>query len=139
MSDERLKPCPCCESTDVGTEFVGKMEYVICRSCGLQTLAFFEKGQAIKRWNTRTPLKRIVEKLEKELELADKEKERNARENPLQFDSVKGYATGIYNAIEIVKGVERMSDCRVTKEEAIEDILKTASKTNEDVNKKFCL
>lgn len=64
MNEERLKPCPCCESTDVGTEFVGKMEYVICRSCGLQTLAFFEKGQAIKRWNTRKPMERIVERLE---------------------------------------------------------------------------
>ena len=64
MSDKRIKPCPCCESTDVGTEFVGKMEYVICRSCGLQTLAFFEKGQAIKRWNTRKPMERIVERLE---------------------------------------------------------------------------
>lgn len=49
--------------------------------------------------------KKIKEKLEKELHLADKEKERCARENQLQFDSAKGYANGIGNAIEIVNQV----------------------------------
>lgn len=47
---------------------------------------------------------KIAEQLKNELSLADKEKERCARENPLQFDSAKGYATGIFNALEIVKG-----------------------------------
>ena len=47
---------------------------------------------------------KVVEQLEKELQLADKEKARCARENPLQFDSAKGYASGIATAIEIVKG-----------------------------------
>ena len=46
---------------------------------------------------------KVVEQLESELCLADKEKERRARENPLQFDSAKGYAMGLSNAIEIVK------------------------------------
>ena len=46
---------------------------------------------------------KIIEKLEKELKLADDEKLRCARENPLQFDSAKGYAMGLSNAIEIVK------------------------------------
>ena len=46
---------------------------------------------------------KIIEKLEKELKLADEEKLRCARENPLQFDSAKGYAHGVGNAIEIVK------------------------------------
>lgn len=45
----------------------------------------------------------VVEELEEEMRLADKEKERCARENPLQFDNAKGYANGIANAIEIVK------------------------------------
>lgn len=47
--------------------------------------------------------KKVLERLEEELKLADEEKERCARENPLQFDSAKGYATAMYNAIEIVK------------------------------------
>ena len=46
---------------------------------------------------------KIIEKLEKELKLADMEKERCAIENPLQFYSAKGYAHGVGNAIEIVK------------------------------------
>ena len=46
---------------------------------------------------------KIIEKLEKELKLADEEKIRCARENPLQFDSAKGYAHGVGKAIEIVK------------------------------------
>lgn len=57
-------------------------------------------------WNTRKPMERIVERLEEELNLADKEKERCVRENPLQFDSAKGYATGIYNAIAFIKSDE---------------------------------
>ena len=45
----------------------------------------------------------VCEELEEELKLADKEKERCIKENPLQFDSAKGYANGIANAIEIVR------------------------------------
>ena len=48
-------------------------------------------------------MERIVEQLEEEVNLADKEKERCARENKLQFDSAKSYAHGISIAIEIVK------------------------------------
>ena len=51
----------------------------------------------------QTVFEKIIEKLEEELKLADREKERCARENPLQFDSAKGYAHGVGNAIEIVK------------------------------------
>lgn len=46
---------------------------------------------------------KVIEKLQAELNLADKEKERCARENPLQFDTAKGYAQGISVALEIVK------------------------------------
>ena len=45
----------------------------------------------------------IIEMLEEELKLSDNEKERCVKENHLQFDSAKGYANGIANAIEIVK------------------------------------
>ena len=51
---------------------------------------------------------KVIKELREELNLSDAEKERCARENPLQFDSAKGYANGIANAIEIVEkgGVE---------------------------------
>lgn len=53
---------------------------------------------------TAYDLDKVVEELEKELKLADDEKERCSRENQLQFDCAKGYAHGIAVAIEIVKG-----------------------------------
>lgn len=53
---------------------------------------------------TAYDIDKAVKELEEELKLADAEKIRCSRENPLQFDSAKGYAMGIYNAIEIVKG-----------------------------------
>ena len=46
---------------------------------------------------------KIIEKLEEELKLADKEKERCIKENHLQFDSAKGYSNGVADAVEIVK------------------------------------
>ena len=55
---------------------------------------------------------KIIEKLEEELKLADEEKLRCARENPLQFDSAKGYAHGVGKAIEIVKQeAEQYEEC----------------------------
>lgn len=57
----------------------------------------------IKAQPTAYDQDKVVDQLESELRLADKEKERCARENPLQFDSAKGYAMGLSNAIEIVK------------------------------------
>ena len=51
---------------------------------------------------------KVIKELREELNLSDAEKERCARENPLQFDSAKGYANGIANAIDIVEkgGIE---------------------------------
>lgn len=51
---------------------------------------------------------KVIKELREELNLSDAEKERCARENLLQFDSAKGYANGIANAIEIVEkgGIE---------------------------------
>ena len=62
-----------------------------------------EYDEAQKTWNTRKPLECVIERLETEGKLADEERDRCARENPLHFDTAKGYATGIYNAIEIIK------------------------------------
>ena len=46
---------------------------------------------------------KVVKILEEELKLADDEKARCIKENPMQFDEAKGYARGIAVAIEIVK------------------------------------
>lgn len=63
---------------------------------------------AVKCEPTAFDKEKVIEELREELNLSDAEKERCARENPLQFDSAKGYANGIANAIEIVEkgGIE---------------------------------
>ena len=73
---------------------------------GNEELLEFQKDECInciKACDTAYDPDKVVDQLESELRLADKEKERCARENPLQFDSAKGYAMGLSNAIEIVK------------------------------------
>ena len=41
--------------------------------------------------------------MKKELKLAEDVEKRAVKENPLQFDRIKGYVVGIYNALEFVK------------------------------------
>lgn len=53
---------------------------------------------------------KVIERLQEELSLADREKERCERENPLQFDEAKGYARGIAATLEIVKSGFLMND-----------------------------
>ena len=82
-----------------------------CNPYGKPTIDF-ESGNKmldmIKRSQTAFDKKKVIKELREELNLSDAEKERCARENPLQFDSAKGYANGIANAIEIVEkgGIE---------------------------------
>jgi len=70
--------------------------------------SFFGHGinracDVIKHADTAFDKEKVIEELREELNLSDAEKERCARENPLQFDSAKGYANGIANSIEIVE------------------------------------
>ena len=79
------------------------------RNSILASPAFGEMlAQRIKNIPTAFDKEKVIEELREELNLSDAEKERCARENPLQFDSAKGYANGIANAIEIVEkgGIE---------------------------------
>lgn len=69
-------------------------------------------GKGIKAFLDAIPtaydVDKAVEGLRLELGLADKEKERCAKENPLQFDEAKGYARGVAVALEVFKsgGIE---------------------------------
>lgn len=82
-----------------------------CNPYGKPTIDF-ESGNRmldmIKRSSTAFDKEKVIKELREELNLSDAEKERCARENPLQFDSAKGYANGIANTIEIVEkgGIE---------------------------------
>ena len=90
-------------NTDRFAEFFQRCLADMGTCCGnyeFETAEMMEKAFAESRlYDPDT----VVDQLESELRLADKEKERCARENPLQFDSAKGYAMGLSNAIEIVK------------------------------------
>lgn len=63
----------------------------------------FDWLNMISRQPSAYDVDKVIEKLKTELSLADKEKGRCVRENPLQFDMAKGYAQGISVALEIVK------------------------------------
>ena len=52
---------------------------------------------------TAYDVEKVIKRLNEELLLADKEKERCVKENPLQFDASKGYAQGIAAALEIIR------------------------------------
>ena len=62
MSDTKLLPCPFCGGKAV-IKYHNPLVQVFCKSCGCGTGATFEK-LAIKAWNTRKPIDRIVEQLE---------------------------------------------------------------------------
>lgn len=117
MSEIELLPCPFCggkaevratKRLVFNGKYKGTVHYVVgcidTKCIGRIQRRYNSIEEAIDAWSTRKTIHRIVEQLEKELQLADKEKARCARENPLQFDSAKGYASGIATAIEIVKG-----------------------------------
>lgn len=59
--------------------------------------------KAVEEQPTAFDVEKVIAELEEELKLADDEKARCIKENPMQFDSAKGYASGIAVAIEIVK------------------------------------
>lgn len=80
------------------------LEKAISKNEDMDCLDFLRAASVIDAQPTAYDPDKVAEQLKNELSLADKEKERCARENPLQFDSAKGYATGIFNALEIVKG-----------------------------------
>lgn len=117
MSEIELLPCPFCggkaevratKRLVFNGKYMGTVHYVVgcidTKCIGRIQRRYNSIEEAIDAWSTRKTIHRIVEQLEKELQPADKEKARCARENPLQFDSAKGYASGIATAIEIVKG-----------------------------------
>ena len=107
QNKETLKTCPFCGGEAIKSAFSwGNIsdEFTIeCTVCDARTTVL-KSEEAIKAWNTRKPLERVIERLETEGKLADEERDRCARENPLQFDRAVGYSNGIFNAIEFIKG-----------------------------------
>jgi Lar family restriction alleviation protein len=103
-TSDKLLPCPFCGG---GAELLKGLceldNYVMCLKCGCKTKLYNTKESAIKAWNTRKPMERIVERLEEESVLSEEERERSREQNPLQYERVDSYICAIDNAIEIVK------------------------------------
>lgn len=83
------------------------IHYAVCKMYGNYILHYDTTGRICGYFKEEQPttynMDKVVERLEEEMKLANIERERCARENQLQFEQTKGYANGIYNAIEIVK------------------------------------
>ena len=65
----KLLKCPFCGAEakymEIKDFFISR--FVTCTKCGIETPRnFLNRKDAIKRWNTRTPMSNIVEKLEEE-------------------------------------------------------------------------
>ena len=99
--DEKLKPCPLCGGeADLKRGLYVIDNYVMCRACKTKTTLYNTKDEAIKRWNTRKPIDRIVEQLDTEVKRAIL----NFSET---YDSYyEGKMIAYDSAEQIVKGVQ---------------------------------
>lgn len=62
-----LKICPFCEEKYVlylNTD-AGGLYYVLCDNCGIESHNYKTEKDAIEAWNTRKPVERALERLEK--------------------------------------------------------------------------
>ena len=102
--NEELKPCPFCGGEAEKEWGIPSIFWIKCTGCGVEGSQHGSLDDAIKAWNTRKPIDKVVEQLETELKLAEEAKEIASRTNIWQFESAKGYEVALANAIEIVKG-----------------------------------
>ena len=109
---DALKKCPFCGGEAV--THVSNGVSVICIMCGAHSKTLVDSysqgkptgcavDKVVKAWNNRKPVEDVLERLEEEYKAAADDMKRCSRENPLQFDSAKGYARGMSDAIEIIK------------------------------------
>jgi Lar family restriction alleviation protein len=96
MQNDKLLPCPFCGGEAQKFENVMKKGnwFVECRECGAN-VHYRTEESAIRAWNTRKPMERIVEQLEEESDFFGGE--------PMGTLQKLYYCKGITKAIEIVR------------------------------------
>lgn len=101
MSD-KLLPCPFCGGEHIGETIFNWNYAIMCRDCGaVMTVPMNFEGnredELVRKWNTRKPMEKIVERLEFQ---AEKNRDYwNNFGNECAFGAMDAYT----NAIEIVK------------------------------------
>lgn len=110
MQKSELLGCPCCDAdadydelhtVSEGSDcfFCEHHSYIVrCKGCGLTLTSRTSKEDAIEKWNTRKPMQKIVERLEKEVE-------RVAEEVWTDYEERTIVGSTLYEAIDIVKEV----------------------------------
>ena len=104
MSKIKLLPCPLCgEDAIIEHDYDYASHpwyYIECDKCGCKTEYHVDesgKEQAIKEWNTRKPMERIMERLKEE-----KEKCKEYCGDKLMYENISR-SHGIDKAVEIIK------------------------------------
>lgn len=101
MQNDKLLPCPFCgyHGTLHSIDMCNTV-YAVCMKCGSRTMDFEKGEEAIKHWNTRKPMERIVEQLEERRNTTICKMNNEPYGNQVQM----WYRTGVRDAIDIVKG-----------------------------------
>ena len=121
MSETKLLPCPFCGGgaiyeTIEKDSFGEEMPVIFCNWCKIifkaeddsPFLSYKErynylKEKNAKAWNMRLPVDTILERLEEEMECAEKEMQECTFKGMPFYDTQSGYAKAMRKAIEIIK------------------------------------
>lgn len=109
---DKLRECPFCGGENVEVfawevTYQGNFFKPYCKDCDFELKPQMTEEEAIKAWNTRKPIDRIVEQLEALAEEADNTRNTYlAKHDWLPVNLYKGRYNAFDEAIEIVKGGE---------------------------------